>query len=229
MQSGDIAANSIVSGVYDFALNKALVSAIVVSQLGNLAKLNAGTMLTNIELATFTDSTPGRTAADYVALVDWGDGSPEQPAQVTDDAGTFVVRGSHTYSTPKGFLVSVAINSPTDSAAVFSTAAITAPVVVSETPLTLLVSGNLQFQHKMLASFTTSNPNDVGSNYTAIIDWGDGSPVDTGGAVYGSGGNLYVAGGHKYTMDGVVPLSPPWTGPPPSFPTFRPSLTAQSM
>lgn len=42
MQNGDIGANSIVMGAYDFVANKALVSGIVLSQLGALAKENFG-------------------------------------------------------------------------------------------------------------------------------------------------------------------------------------------
>ncbi len=42
MQQGDITANCVIAGDYDFALNKALVSSIVPSQLGALAKLNIG-------------------------------------------------------------------------------------------------------------------------------------------------------------------------------------------
>ncbi len=69
LQAGDIGANSIVSGVYDLSLNKAMVTSIVPSQLGALAKLNIGALLHNDgsgNLAVTASDTLGTVAAVQV-------------------------------------------------------------------------------------------------------------------------------------------------------------------
>jgi hypothetical protein len=51
-----------------------------------------------------------------------------------------------------------------------------------------------------VANFTDSSPQPVG-NYSATIDWGDGSPVTTG-TVATSGGGFVVNGSHTYADEG---------------------------
>lgn len=42
-----------------------------------------GLPLSSVPLARFTDSNPGATAADFIAYIDWGDGSPISIGSVT--------------------------------------------------------------------------------------------------------------------------------------------------
>jgi large repetitive protein len=50
-------------------------------------------------VATFTDTDPGGTAADYTATIDWGDGSPPDQGTISAQGSGFAVSGSHTYTT----------------------------------------------------------------------------------------------------------------------------------
>jgi hypothetical protein len=50
-------------------------------------------------------------------------------------------------------------------------------------------------------TFTDSNLSDLASGFTAIIDWGDGTPV-TPGTIAGSNGSFSVLGGHTYADEG---------------------------
>jgi CSLREA domain-containing protein len=62
-------------------------------------------------IATFTNSLPGSQAADYTAIITWGDNSTS-PGSVQADpkvAGQFVVVGTHTYSQAGNYAASINI------------------------------------------------------------------------------------------------------------------------
>src|SRR5207253_662808 len=57
-----------------------------------------GTSTGPVTVATFTDASPGATAADFAGnSIAWGDGS-SSAATVTLSSGIFSVKGSHTYA-----------------------------------------------------------------------------------------------------------------------------------
>ena len=51
----------------------------------------------NIQVATFTHANGVEPASDFVATINWGDGSTST-GTITLSAGTYKVKGSHTYS-----------------------------------------------------------------------------------------------------------------------------------
>ena len=53
------------------------------------------------------------------------------------------------------------------------------------------------------ATFTDANPAAPLSDFTASINWGDGTPLDTSATVSGSGGSDTVNGSHLYAEDGT--------------------------
>ena len=57
-----------------------------------------------------------------------------------------------------------------------------------------------------VATFTDSNATDTAGDFTATIDWGDGSGL-TAGTVSGSNGLFVVSGGHTYDDEGAVPVT----------------------
>lgn len=60
-------------------------------------------------VATFHDLNPSAPVSDYSATVNWGDGS-SSPGTVTTAGSGFQVLGSHTYTAPGGYVMSVAIH-----------------------------------------------------------------------------------------------------------------------
>jgi hypothetical protein len=76
-------------------------------------------------VATFTDPAGARPATAYTATIDWGDGTPTSP-DVTPgtisgpDAGTFTVKGSHTYHVAGPHTVQVTVALASASAATVS-------------------------------------------------------------------------------------------------------------
>ena len=52
-----------------------------------------------------------------------------------------------------------------------------------------------------MATFTDPDTSTPLTNYTALINWGDNTPV-TAGSVTGSGGSYTISGGHLYASAG---------------------------
>ncbi|AGA30776.1 DUF4394 domain-containing protein [Singulisphaera acidiphila] len=71
----------------------------------------AGTQVVNVIVAQFRDTDSGAVAANYQAIIDWGDAtsSPGVVIQDTSDPTLFHVLGSHTYSIPGTYTVNSTI------------------------------------------------------------------------------------------------------------------------
>jgi hypothetical protein len=53
-----------------------------------------------------------------------------------------------------------------------------------------------------VATFTDPDPTSTAGEYSAKIDWGDGSPIDTSATITGSAGHFTVHGTHTYSEEG---------------------------
>ncbi len=158
-------------------------------------------------VATFTDTNTSNVASDFTATIDWGDGTTDTGSAVTisGSAGNFTVSGRHTYADEGNFTITATL---TDDAPGTATAQATSSVTATEADslngggLTILPTEGLSFSGTV-AQFTDSNTSNVPSDFTATIDWGDGT-TDTGAAVTVSGSNglFNVSGSHTYAEDG---------------------------
>ena len=68
-------------------------------------------------VATFTSATPGATAGDFTATIDWGDGTPTSAGAIASASGQFTVSGSHTYASTGVKTVGVTIHGPAGTSA----------------------------------------------------------------------------------------------------------------
>ena len=157
----------------------------------------------NFLVATFTDTDPS-PLADYSATIDWGDGSPTSAGTITQSGSTFSVSGTHTYADESATLpVTVQIQENNGADQDTGTANSTADPAEADsfTPGTIAISvaEGANF-NGTVATFTDSNTANVASDFTASIDWGDGSTAT--GTVSGSAGNFAVSGSHTYAEDG---------------------------
>jgi hypothetical protein len=178
-----------------------------------------------VELATFTSTDTTLGASGYSGLIDWGDGSPQSVGQVTADLvadavdpthAHFVVTGEHTYheaqNSPYTITVSISQNS---SGSIFSsqTVSVTDTVTINEASLAagsalpIFATAHVPLNDVPVATFT--DPNQFGSagDFTASINWGDGSGVDPNARVVQTGGTaaglIYtVYGSHQYNLPG---------------------------
>jgi hypothetical protein len=94
----------------------------------------AGTTFTG-PTTNFTDADPGATSSDYVASIDWGDGTTSAGTIVTSASG-FTVNGTHTYKSAGAYPMKVSIVDAASPAVVnpASTVAPPKPVVTGVSP-----------------------------------------------------------------------------------------------
>ena len=156
--------------------------------------------------------------ADYTTgggsvVVTWGDGSaPETlPASAITSTGSangvlFSVTTAHTYSEEGSYQISIAVTDDggattvAHASAVIADAPLTAGAPVALTPNTGVLLNNV-----VVAKFTDANPTSTVDDFTAIIDWGDGTPTTLGTIVQPGGvGTVYeVEGTHAYAKPGT--------------------------
>lgn len=151
-------------------------------------------------VATFTDPDTSATAPDYAATIHWGDGS-SSAGTITGSGGKFAVSGSHRYADEGSFGVAVTItdvDNPPNTATATSTATIT------DAALTAAGTSSVsppQFSG-VIATLTDANgATSTSADFTATIDWGDGS-TPSSGTVTGSGGSYSISGSHAYSGTG---------------------------
>ncbi len=174
----------------------------------------------SLTVASFSDPDPHVQASDYTASINWGDGNTSA-GTVTGGYGSFSVQGSHKYANdsldqPGGtYAVTVTVKGGEHN----NTLTYSTPVTVVRPPLSLTVadqdiSKSLTLNNVQVATFTDPDASDAASEFTAQIDWGDGTPLDTTGVVQGGGGLFQVLGSHTYAANGwytiTVQISQGW-------------------
>src|SRR6185437_13567442 len=122
----------------------------------------------------------GAAADDFTAQVDWGDGT-QTAATVAGASGSFTVTGSHVYARLGSFAPLVSITDDTPGTA---SATATSSVAVADAPLTpsgvsLSLTEGTAFSGTV-ATFNDGNLLSSAGDFTATIDWGDGTPSTTG-------------------------------------------------
>src|SRR5262249_29147599 len=70
------------------------------------------------DLASFTDPTPGVTAGQMWAIIDWGDGTTPEAGTVSGSAGVFTVSGDHTYAAAGTYTALVTLSDGSGTSAV---------------------------------------------------------------------------------------------------------------
>jgi hypothetical protein len=169
-------------------------------------------------LATFTDPEPTAsgdgdvgvcasscvqaTNSQYVAIVDWGDGTANaQPATIA--AGN-TITAAHTYTEEGSYTVTVTLMDQDTS---YNIVSATATATVADAALS--ASGrnvnSTDPVSAMVASFTDADPNGSVSDYSGTIDWGDGSSSPA--TITQDGGQFDISGSHSYADLGPYQLT----------------------
>lgn len=147
-------------------------------------------------VAAFTATSPTAVAGDFSASIDWGDGTTTAGTVVASGTGGFLVKGAHTYSEEGTQSAKVTISDGTTTISAQDT------VTVADAPLfgsgTHFLSAPGQTRHGIVVgSFTDSGGAGPVGNYTATIDWGDGTT--SAGTITSLGGGAFsVSGDHRY-------------------------------
>ncbi len=159
-------------------------------------------------VATFTDPNTSSTPADYVATIDWGDGS-SSTGTITGSAGSFSVGGTHTYAdeTKTPFTVTITItdaHNPSRQATPTSTATVVdAPLHAGAFTLPPTSAVNVPVNARFV--FTDDNPTPAIDDFTFVIDWGDGQKLQ--GPAGPVSGQLLAHGTHLYASTGTFTVT----------------------
>src|SRR5207253_391728 len=140
-----------------------------------------GTSTGPVTVATFTDANSFSGAADFAGTsITWGDGSLATAATVTLSGGTFSVTGTHTYAEEGAYTATASIVDDGGATASATDAATVADASLTATPgsaINALV--NTSTGTVTVATFTDADSGGTSTDYSAKIDWGDGSPTSS--------------------------------------------------
>jgi hypothetical protein len=166
--------------------------------------ISGDTTLTNVQVATFTDTDTVAVVGDFIAAIDWGDGTTTA-GTITGSNGSFAVNGDHTYAASGQDTITVTVSDP-----IFGTANATATstATVGLFGLESLHSATERVAlaaSTVVAHITDGNHTDAASGFTATINWGDGSTSP--GTIVGGAGSFSVEGGHTYADEGNFALT----------------------
>jgi cyclophilin family peptidyl-prolyl cis-trans isomerase len=175
---------------------------------GGSITVAAGTPITNATVATLSDADFTAQASNLMATIDWGDGTTSTGTVVarTGTTGAFNITGSHTYTSTGTFNAVVTIKeltAPSGSQPETTTATnvITITNRLAAQGGSITASAGIPLTNKTIATFTDADTTATANNFTATIDWGDGTT--TVGTISGSSGNFSVAGTHTYSTTGT--------------------------
>jgi VCBS repeat-containing protein len=168
-----------------------------------LASATEHVVLANTSIASFVAFDANAPASTFTATIDWGDGS-SSPGTVVGVDGSFTVQGGHTYAEEGSYALHTTI--ATAEAAVSLDGSVRVAdhdvLTAAQPSLTIEATQGSAFSG-VVASFTDNDLVSPASDFTASIDWGDGTT--TSGIVSGSNGSFTVSGTHNYGIAGKLP------------------------
>src|SRR6185437_9311547 len=182
---------------------------------GATQTINEGDTAAGEAVATFTDPAGAEPVADYTATIDFGDGSGPIAATVVNVGGNnFQVNApAHAFLEEGTYNVNVSVTHDAEPTLTVTGATIT----VNEVQVTNFVGANATqtideggttAAITPIATFTDPAGAEPVGNYTAVIDFGDGSGT-VAGTVVNIGGNDFQinAPGHTYTEEGAYSVN----------------------
>ncbi|MCY2953695.1 MAG: proprotein convertase P-domain-containing protein [Planctomycetota bacterium] len=168
-----------------------------------------GAAFANQIVATFTDPGIIRGVGSYIATIAWGDGTTSGGAITYDPvAQVFLVRGGHTYPEEAAYTITTTIRHGTTTPAVVTSSATVADVqVLPVGGFTVSTTEGVVAATQTVARFTDPGGAEALTDYSATIDWGDGSN-SVGVISYDPTAKVFaVSGSHKYTLQGTYPIT----------------------
>jgi hypothetical protein len=156
-----------------------------------------GQPFTGVAVATLSDPDTASTASEYSATIAWGDGATSA-GTISGGGGSFIVQGSHTYAEEGTYTTTVTVVDVDDTA---NTASDSNKATVGDAilaPAGITPAGNSSEAYTVAASFIDINPLATAADFTATIDWGDGTTSP--GTVNGSGSFYTASGSHFYKV-----------------------------
>jgi hypothetical protein len=159
-------------------------------------------------IATFASGDVQGTLADFQATIYWSGAVNfiTQGAIAPDGTGNYLVYSSNAYARPGSYPVNVVISGANNSSAQAGGTATVTDAPLSPGPTTVYPQIQSPFSGAV-GSFQTTNPYAGTADFTASINWGDGT-ASTAGTVSSSGYQSFnVVGQHSYSTVGTFPIA----------------------
>ena len=159
----------------------------------------------DLVVATFRDGDKAGTAKDWTAQIRWGDGQTSTGTVTKGADGLFTVKGTHLYKRLGVRNYAVIL---TDTLGAFAEADGTITVVdapLHATPGLIVGYAGTALTNAVMATFTDEDTSAVATDFTALIDWGDGTTPEAGTVGAGTSGGFAVTGTHTYATAGSFP------------------------
>jgi uncharacterized protein (TIGR03118 family) len=141
-----------------------------------------GLAIDDVKVAAFTDPAGADSLGNYKATINWGDNTPASQGTITVllAGGTtpltgafFSVAGNHTYTAAGDYTFTVTItDSDGANATVTGTASVSQATIVAKAQS---VQSNTPQVNAILAEFVDTGGADQSGNYSATINWSDGT------------------------------------------------------
>ena len=157
------------------------------------------------KVATVTDGDSADMANEYAATIDWGDGTTSTGTVTGPVGGPYDVNGTHTYQEEGTDTVMVHVTDSDSS----NTADATSTANVGDAALTsscAMPSSVPQTYSGPTATFSDLSSTGTPSDFSATINWGDGSST---GVISGGPGTLpyTVSGTHTFSSTGFFTVT----------------------
>ena len=180
-----------------------------------MGELGSGTALRLVVagIAGSSDYFHNQSPPTFAATVDWGDGTPIQSAQLKQTSDGYGASGSHTYVEEGPYSIVVAVTASIGPSFSVVASAMVSDAMLTATGVSVSRSAGASGESRpvvagrptgnvTVANFADSNPGATASDFTATIDWGDGTALEVRTVTAGVGGGFSVAGGHTYAARG---------------------------
>jgi hypothetical protein len=157
-------------------------------------------------VATFTDPAGPAPLDEYHASIDWGDGARSDGEISSLPDGSFAVKGAHEYIEEGSKNITVVIeHERAHVSMVQSTAQVADQPVAATGGFTIQSVEGSSTDAATLATFTGPADTEELGEYSATIEWGDGTQSD--GQIMLDDGVFSVRGGHLFAEEGSFPVS----------------------
>jgi len=176
------------------------MSATPLAGVGTNLSPTEGAAFTGV-VASFGTGSSTATASSFTATITWGDAHTAPGTIVATSNGSFDVTGSNTYAEEGTNNVTVTVKDASNNMTTATSQAQVADAALAVTAMPVNVSQGVVVNTMTVATFTDASTPEAVGNYTATIDWGDGTTASTG-TVTLTGTTFQVSGSHTFASPG---------------------------
>lgn len=127
-------------------------------------------------VATFTDPLGPEPVESYVAVINWGDNTPDTTVtpSFNGSTGVFTITSTHRYGEDGTYPITITVTTGGTNTAIGSATALVTPQPVTPATVAIQTTAGVQFSG-VVASFTDAGDNPQPGDFTGTIDWGNGT------------------------------------------------------